>query len=379
MLQKKPAYMPISQEAEQFQKIAESISKMEVKNLINPPQAAVYDFSELKELFETIIRFYTDLLEIDLSTIPPAHYSPINNTANEIHQALKQILGFNHQSTNSPRDGVRDMATRLRNAWYNAYTASIPHLAYARVSSSSAFATLRRLEDASASLTKELSNEANRFKEAVSSTEKTWATKQVEIDQSLAAVRAAAEMKATEAHAKAFDEEAKQNHTAARKWLIATCFCVGLSVIVTCLLFGQDIKWLAASNSQVTPAFAANNQPALDISVKNQSAPVTQEFLQKTIARLVVVTLLYFGVIWCGRNYAACRHNSVVNRHRRNAMQTFLAFRAATTDDATKNFVLSQAVACAFAPQQSGYLKNENLPEPAAPPLDIKKITGGTD
>src|SRR6266542_3728871 len=91
---------------------------------------------------------------------------------------------------------------------------------------------------------------------------------------------------------------------------------------------------------------------------------VTIAVIQQTIARLLIITLLYGAVVWCARNYFACRHNYTVNRHRRNAMQTFRAFVEGTKDPATQDFILKQAAACAFAPQQTGYLKDESLPAP---------------
>jgi hypothetical protein len=59
-------------------------------------------------------------------------------------------------------------------------------------------------------------------------------------------------------------------------------------------------------------------------------------------------------------------------------MQTFRAFVEGTKDLATQDFILRQAAACAFAPQQSGYLKDESLPipAPASQIVDVVKPGG---
>ena len=105
---------------------------------------------------------------------------------------------------------------------------------------------------------------------------------------------------------------------------------------------------------------------------------ITIEALQQTVARILIITLLYSVVVWVARNYFASRHNYTVNRHRRNAMQTFRAFVEGTEDKATQDFILRQAAACAFAPQQTGYLKDESLPTPApsSPFIDIVRPGG---
>jgi hypothetical protein len=64
-------------------------------------------------------------------------------------------------------------------------------------------------------------------------------------------------------------------------------------------------------------------------------------------------------VIFCIRNFSAMMHNLVVNRHRQTALATFKTFVNSTEDMGTRNAVLVQATQAIFAPQPSGYLKND--------------------
>jgi hypothetical protein len=75
--------------------------------------------------------------------------------------------------------------------------------------------------------------------------------------------------------------------------------------------------------------------------------------------RLVVLSILLFGLGYSARQTSAHRHNQIVNRHRQNALTTFEAFVASTDDPETKNAVLLEATRAIFTAQQSGYLKNE--------------------
>jgi hypothetical protein len=82
--------------------------------------------------------------------------------------------------------------------------------------------------------------------------------------------------------------------------------------------------------------------------------------IQKIIARLVIVSILYYGVVWSAKNYKALRHLSVLNSHRQNALQTFESFvEGAGGDEQTKNAVLLEATHCIFSPANTGYLGAE--------------------
>jgi len=62
---------------------------------------------------------------------------------------------------------------------------------------------------------------------------------------------------------------------------------------------------LKGSNQPATVA------PASDTSIESKT--ITAALLQQIIAQFLIVTLLYSAVVWCARNYFACRHNYTVN------------------------------------------------------------------
>jgi hypothetical protein len=92
--------------------------------------------------------------------------------------------------------------------------------------------------------------------------------------------------------------------------------------------------------------------------------------------------VLYYGLVWAGRNFSTHRHNQTVNNHRQNALKTFEAFVKAASDDATKNAVLLQATQSIFSPQASGYLGIHGGESSAPQILEIIRTAatgGGTD
>jgi hypothetical protein len=82
----------------------------------------------------------------------------------------------------------------------------------------------------------------------------------------------------------------------------------------------------------------------------------TGQSIQLAISKLIVLSVLYFAIIWGSRNYSAHRHNVVINKHRQNALSTFQAFVNAAEDKATKNAVLLRSTETIFSPNASGYL-----------------------
>lgn len=107
----------------------------------------------------------------------------------------------------------------------------------------------------------------------------------------------------------------------------------------------------------------------------------TAEIVQQSLAKIIVFTALYYGLIWCARNYGANRHNFIVNRHRQNSLSTFETFvKAAEGDLETKSAVLLQATSSIFSPQPSGYSSKDAEGEQPGKIIEIvRSVKGGGD
>ncbi len=70
---------------------------------------------------------------------------------------------------------------------------------------------------------------------------------------------------------------------------------------------------------------------------------------------VLIFAVLGFLLVLAAKNYSTYKHNSVVNKHRQNALLTYRALVEAATGDGTENIVLAHAAACIFSPQETGF------------------------
>ncbi len=76
------------------------------------------------------------------------------------------------------------------------------------------------------------------------------------------------------------------------------------------------------------------------------------------ISLCLVSAVIAFMLILCSRNFLSHRHNTVINRHRQNALLTFEALVKASGSEEGKNIILTHAAGSIFAPQDTGYTKS---------------------
>jgi len=108
----------------------------------------------------------------------------------------------------------------------------------------------------------------------------------------------------------------------------------------------------------------------------NGAAPTSAQVVQFLFSKLIILSALYFGLVWAGKNYTAHRHNYVVNKHRQNALSSFETFAKAAEDDDVKNAVLLQATQSIFAPQMSGYSDRDGDSEAPNKIVEILRTVG---
>lgn len=79
--------------------------------------------------------------------------------------------------------------------------------------------------------------------------------------------------------------------------------------------------------------------------------------IQYSVNKVIILTTLFYILSICTKNYKAHKHNHILNKHRKNALDTFEIFsKAAGSDLQTKNAVLLEVTRTIFSHQQTGYL-----------------------
>ena len=76
--------------------------------------------------------------------------------------------------------------------------------------------------------------------------------------------------------------------------------------------------------------------------------------------RVLLFAALGYGVFFCAKNCFANYHNAVVNRHRQNAVETYLEIARVVTDEKHRSTFLSYAAQCIYVPQDSGFAKGNS-------------------
>jgi len=278
-------------------------------------------------VFERVLKLFHSLYTSNLDNVP---YTALNQLKNQTQDALNQ---FNQIRAFSPRQhsqnpiGVRDnLVNQLRDK-YDAYFQIIsPVIAYS-IRKGTDFEALEKKAQ-------EIVNSIENFKN-----EQLEKQKQItsEMESVLQKVRQAAAEVGVAQHATHFKDEAVEHNEKSKKWLYST-----IAMAIFTIVWGFLAIFIIKASDNASNA----------------------QILQFTIGKLIVLSSLYYALVWSAKNYNAHRHNYVINKHRQNCLNTFETFVKATGNDAeTKNAVLLQATQSIFSSQPSGYVHKDSEAE----------------
>lgn len=322
----------------------EELLKITPKSLIRTNELGTsLDFSEGTEIFTRTLKLFRDIKDANLDNVPHDRINQLIQSVMEARNSFKKVKEFNPAGQNNPVQ-VRDTLIQNIASQYQSHFEQVaPIIAYA-VRKGTDFEKLE--ENARKSV-----GEIEKIKRDQEEKSKVLIA---EINDTLEKVRKAAAEVGVAQHAIHFMEEAQAHYKKTWYWLAATI----LLAVIT-IGYGVFNIWY--------------------YTTKILSVP-TPQLVQITISKIIVFSILYFGIIWTGKIYKSHWHNYVVNKHRQNALSSFETFVKATSDDQTKNAVLLQATQSIFSQQNSGFVSQDS--EPAASPkiLEIiRNIASGTE
>ena len=282
---------------------------------------ARFSFEDVVEPAKRLIRFYGQLSPSSLDDLPANLLEHIRSTADADYNRLSQILAFDPAKEPNPAPTRDALILQVRNAYdatFNALSALVSYgiskvVDFGRIEND-ARAMIQSVTDSAAVMASEL----KKSKE--------------DAERILGDVRKAAAEQGVTQQAIYFKDEADSHETAASKWRTATVWLsIGLGVVALASLWLHQLPGLDADN----PLRA----------------------LQIGSSKLLVFVVIGYMLILAARNYLAHRHNSVVNRHRQNALLTFQTLVNAAKGEEAKDVILAHAASCIFAPQETGYSK----------------------
>lgn len=267
---------------------------------------------------EAIIAVYKRIPLSAISDFSDTQLNVIQGQSNADFSTFKQILEFNAASGDAV--GTRtNLLNQLQVRRDQLFDAVWQYVAYgvARATDTSlletqARATIQAIEDQSVLLTGQLQQA------------------KADADTALAAIRAVASEQGVSQQAVYFKDESKEQDELAASWLTRTYWfasAVGLFAVLS--LFLHKFEWI---------------RPVNEI-----------EAFQLISSKILIFAVLGFLLVMAAKNYVSHKHNSIVNRHRQNALLTYKALVQASAGQGTEDIVLAHAASCIFSPQETGF------------------------
>ncbi len=95
------------------------------------------------------------------------------------------------------------------------------------------------------------------------------------------------------------------------------------------------------------------------------------ETAQLAVSKVLVFSTIAYMLYLSARNFMNHKHNSIVNKHRQNALMTYTTLVEASEDNRVKDAILLQAATSIFTPQSTGYT---NTSGESASPKSVVEI-----
>lgn len=300
------------------QKVSELL-EFDAQKLMRSELGVDLDFSEGLDDFERVKVLYGRLTGMVYSQVPFDLIKSARTYAEHAISDFRDVLDFTlAKHPENPVAKRNEILKRIRDRYRNHWDNVVPMLTFAD-----------RDAGQLAALQREASTLVTKMREFDADLRKSGERIEERLNSLVAETESVARQAGISVHATHFEGGAKAHDQAAGKWLTATTVLAAVSFVFT----------LASGIVQFVYLRDLSGSQALQIS----------------IAKLLVLTVLFASTVWAGRIYRAHQHNSVVNWHRQRALGTFRAFAEATSDPAIKNQVLLEATRCIFMPQASGY------------------------
>ncbi len=318
-----------------------------------------YGYADALPLFELIKKQIVDVKALNLSCVPA---NALHEAGLAIEEANRLFLAIMNVVPPSDDEKTKRNISFVLTHWRDTLTTEISNLFLLSLSPSSIQSTaneLKQLREGLATATMSATATTEKNQEFLGDSEAAFNGILKLVQSKLDELKAALAGLGTAEYMLRFENEAKEHKDTAQNWLYAV-FAFGWYILVAAFYF----VW---SDAHTTPAFLKHGVPGV---------------ITSTSTRLLLMSVLSVGLFLSLRNYSACRHNYIVNRHRINALGTFEFFRSGAPDDETKKAVLLQSMQAIFAPQSTGYLKTASEPQQNTHIIELIQSTltkgGGT-
>lgn len=322
----KPQSSPLSETVNSLKRIQE----FEASKLARTADfGAAFNFSSAVPPAERLVALFKLLPVSALEDLPDNNLNQIRNQADNIYNLFNQIAIFKIDESGNPAQFRTQITQQISEAYPSAFSTLLPFIGYAAARA----ADFQRLEAEGRAAAQSIADRTSELMESLNQTK-------IQAEEALSAARRAALEQGVSQQAIYFKEESDSHKKAADEWQKYTLI---LTLILT--------------------AYAA-----LSVFVHKWDflTPTTVfESAQLITSKVLIFAVLSYLLILTARNFLSHKHNSIVNKHRQNALMTFNALAEAAKDQTAKDIILTHAASCIFAPQETGYAKTSTGPDPA--------------
>lgn len=325
--------------------------KISIQNVLyNSPETLIREdvlglqlsFTNGKESFDKVYSLVKRLDSCNLANVPFQYLQAINQGMNEFRNIINSIASF--QPTDSNPISLRDsLINQLNSCYANYYLTFMQCIVFSNSDSN-------RLEEMEREFKVSIQNNSEFAEKSLN--DLNIKLKEIEnLEMSIRTIlenvkSASAEIGVTQ-HAVFFDKESKYHSKMSLAWLAST-----LVIGILTIIWGY-----------------------MSFQTKTIGSTVGDS-ISELGSKVIVLSVLYYILVWSAKNYNASRHNFIVNKHRQNALSTFETFVNAAEDFETKNAVLIQATQSIFSNQPSGYINKDNEQETPNKVIEIMRSIG---
>ncbi|MEY0696463.1 hypothetical protein AB7378_22250 [Providencia rettgeri] len=299
----------------QLNKTIETCSAYMKDELLQNPEWGSLNFKDVESEIANILQIATHLKTLPIELIPTDKIvTEINTSFTQSIELFEKIKSFSIEQAN-PSAVRTQLSTDVKNKYDNLFNSTftiIPYLAYQRGDVERNIKVMVDKVDQTAKETENILEKAQKS--------------QSEIDGIVTAAREAAISAGVGSFTTDFSEEANSHKTNAKKWLVVTIVLASLTLLISLVLGGMSLYMDYSSDKNA----------------------------QIMASKITIIIIMLTATLWSSKLYKTAIHLSVTNKHKANALKTFLAFSQASDDPQTKNAVLIEASHCIFSNVNTG-------------------------
>ena len=286
------------------------------------PEWGQWNFNSCRQIVVDYLKIIDSFREIRLNLIPDRPMESIAGNAKRLNDFLAQIERFN-PSTGISIDVIQEISNNIKQS-YDDFIISIsywiPFVDYLTKSLDVRNTELNNIKLSLESI----------YENSLSALNK----KSKEIDSIIDIAKNTVSSAAVNVYINGFNESIEEYDSSAKKWLISA----GILAL-------SAVAFLFCFLAECTFGF-------IKLPTGNDHAHVIAYY----VGKIAIVSMLFSASLWFARNYKIRRHLSETVKQKRLIMQTYQAFFESSTDSATKDKVIKEAIKSIFVQFNPGFI-----------------------